>query len=339
MKSSLMLAWACSAVLGQPHGKFKPTAPGDVIVYNVEDDKTEQRRRLSAVLRQFSATPADICGKLVRVGPSGVGTLFAYNLQTGLITPTPGMNNLRALIAERRPALLIADPLAELHTAPENDNTALLTVVAEFRALAVEFDMAIILAHHTRKGTVIPGDPDTARGASAIIGAGRIVLTVVGMSEDDAQSLAMPTDRKTRSNYVRLDDAKQNYAAIGDSQWYEKTLCHLDNGETVPAAVPWRPPNAFAKLTTSIIDAILSKVEAGPYEGGRYSPAPQAKDRAVWIVVQQFCPDMTDDEVKCVIATWIKNCVLVKKMHKDPKDRHEHPGIFVGNRPGDTWEM
>lgn len=159
------------------------------------------------------------------------------------------------------------------------------------------------------------------------------------MSEEDAKSVAVPTDRRTRSKYVRLDDAKQNYAAIGAAQWYEKTLYHLDNGEVVPAAVPWRPPNAFAKLTTIIIDTILNKIEAGPYERGRYSPAPNAKERAAWPVVQQFCPAITEDEARQVIDTWIENGVLVKKMHKDPKDSHDHPSLFVGKRPGDTWEM
>ena len=41
------------------------------------------------------------------------------------------------------------------------------------------------MVHHTRKGIGAPGDPDTARGASAIIGAVRSALTLMGMSEDD----------------------------------------------------------------------------------------------------------------------------------------------------------
>ncbi len=205
MKSSLMLAWGAAVALGRGHGDFRPAAPGNGIIYNVEDDQTEQRRQLSAVLRQFDATPGDIAGKLIRVGPSGIGTLFAFDKATGQILATPAMDRLRNLIRERRPAMLIADPLAELHTAEENGNTELRAVIAEFRTLATEFNMAVILVHHTRKGAVTPGDPDSARGASAIIGAGRIVATVVGMSEDDAAALGLPADRKSRSRYVRLD--------------------------------------------------------------------------------------------------------------------------------------
>src|SRR5271163_4518734 len=124
MKSSLMLAWACAVVLGRPHGRFRPPEPGTVIDYNVEDDATEQRRRLSAVLRQFDTTPGALAGKLVRVGPSGIGTLFAREPDTGDVLPTPAMTRLRALIAERLPAILVADPFAELQDAEENDNTA-----------------------------------------------------------------------------------------------------------------------------------------------------------------------------------------------------------------------
>ncbi len=55
LKSSLMLAWGCAVALGQRHGRFIPNAAEAAVIYNVEDDATEQRRRLSAALRQFDA--------------------------------------------------------------------------------------------------------------------------------------------------------------------------------------------------------------------------------------------------------------------------------------------
>jgi AAA domain len=242
-----MLAWAAAVALGREHGKFRQLAAVEVIVYNVEDERIEQRRRLSAVLRQFEAMPRDVRGKLIRTGPAGIGTLFARQVD-GSLAATRAMERLRELIRERRPGLLIADPLAELHGVEENDNTALRAVIAEFRALAVEFNMAIILVHHTRKGAVAPGDPDAARGASSTIGAARIVLTLVTMSEEDADSFGLPKSRQARSQYVRLEDAKQNYAAIGDAGWYEKALCTLENGEVVAAALPWTPPDLWGAV-------------------------------------------------------------------------------------------
>lgn len=336
MKSSLMLAWAVSVALGEPHGDFRPIGTGTVIVYNAEDSQDEQRRRLSATLRQFGADPGAVSGKILRVGPAGVGTLFAHDKQTGRLTATPAMEQLRELIRLRRPAMLIADPLAELHTAEENDNTALRAVLAEFRALAVEFDMAVILIHHTRKGALTPGDPDMVRGASATVGASRIVLTLTGMSEEDAKLFGLPTNRKDRAQYVRLDDAKQNYAGFGDGEWYEKVLCDLANGEAVPAAIPWVPPDFWRLIPSFTANAILDAIDEGLPQGSRYSPAPQAKDRAAWPVVIKFVAELTEKQARAVIATWLKNKVLAARTYYDPEHRHDRAGLFVDptRRPG-----
>ena len=79
MKSSLTLAWTCSIALGRDYGDFRPGARGTVIVYGVEDDRDEQRRRLSATLRQFEAVPAEIRGRIIITGPKAVGTLLGFD--------------------------------------------------------------------------------------------------------------------------------------------------------------------------------------------------------------------------------------------------------------------
>lgn len=336
-KSTLMLAWGCALALGRPHGKFRPTKSTPVVVYNVEDDRNEQRRRLSAVLRQFDATPADIRSKIVRTGPAGVGVLFAWDAVQGLVINTQAMDALRALCAERRPGLLIADPLAELHTAGENDNTALRAIVATFRAIAIEFDMAVIIVHHTRKGAAAPGDPDSARGGSAIIGAARIVLTCFTMSEEDAESFGLPKDRKTRSNYLRLDDAKQNYAGIGEAVWYDTALHTLSNGEIVPAVVPFEPPDKWAAISIVVANEILDEIDAGLDSGTRrYVHGGAAEDRAAWKVVTRHVPALNEQQARDIISTYLKNGVLAHRKYYDPKDRKERQGLYLNEarRPG-----
>lgn len=292
MKSVLMLAWGCATALEKPHGRFEPAETETVVIYNVEDCADEQRRRLSAVLRQFEATPADISGSLVRVGPTGIGTLFRRN-EKGAFVPMPAMQRLRQIVAERKPAMLICDPLVELHDAEENENTALREIIAEFRALAVRFNIAVVLVHHTRKGSATPGDPEAARGASSIAGAGRVVLTMMTMLEEDAEALGIPKDRKSRSRFLRLDDAKQNYAAIGDARWYEAVVYTLDNDEAVAAPVPWEAPDMWATIPTSIARTIVDEIEGGIGGGQRYSAASSATDRAAWRVVQRHAPSPT----------------------------------------------
>ena len=87
--------------LGRDHGDFRPRTAGKVVNYNVEDDSEEQRRRLSATLRQFDAKPADIHNKLIRSGPAGVGTLFVVDKETGHVRETLAMMALRALLKEQ----------------------------------------------------------------------------------------------------------------------------------------------------------------------------------------------------------------------------------------------
>ena len=55
-------------------------------------------------------------------------------------------------------------------------------------------------------------------------------------------------------------------------------------------------------------------------------------------VIQEIAPGLNEQQAKCVVAIWLETGVLLKRDHKDPKDRHEKPGLFVGKRPGDTWE-
>jgi len=337
MKSSLMLGWACALALGREHGRFRPAAKASTIIYNVEDDRQEQRRRLSAALRQFNSQPSDIADRVVRTGPTKIGRLFEAGDNGGL-QPTAAMRRLRDLVGQRRPAMLIVDPLAELHVADENDNTALRAVIAEFRTLAVEFNLAVILIHHTRKGAAAPGDPDSARGASAIVGAARTVLTLTGMAEDDARAFGLPGDRKVRSRYIRLDDAKQNYAGVEDPVWYEKVVHMLDNGEAVAAAVPWAPPDIWADIPVAVANAILDEIEAGMPDGRRYSDAGAAKDRAAWRVVLRHVPSLTEGQARQVISRWRKTDVLRVVASGDRVARKIRKGLAVNTarRPGTT---
>ena len=336
MKSSLMLAWACAVALGYEHGDFRPRGPGKVVIYNVEDDRDEQRRRLSAALRQFNADPTDIQGNVITAGPNGVGTLLEVDTETGFVSDTPAMQALRELLGEYEPDVLIVDPLAELHTAPENDNTALRSVIAALRSIAVEFEISVIVLHHTRKGVTTPGDPDAARGASSLIGAGRVALTFCPMSEEDAKAIGVASDRKTRASYVRLDDAKQNYAAIGDARWYEKVVCALANGEHVPAAVPWKAPDIWDSISTVTANKILDIIEAGIDGGRRYSDSHNADDRAAWKVVIAQLPSLSEKHARRIIKTWLDNGVLRSETYHDSKLRKDRAGLFVNpaNRPG-----
>jgi hypothetical protein len=139
----------------------------------------------------------------------------------------------RNVVDEFKPDVLMLDPFVELHSAEENDNTAVRAVLARLRAMAVAHDMSTAILHHARKGGGDrrggdAGDPDSLRGASAIVGAARIVLTANIMTEGEADAFGIGEDK--RRSYFRLDSAKNNYAPIEAAEWFERQEFLLPNG-------------------------------------------------------------------------------------------------------------
>jgi len=94
------------------------------------------------------------------------------------------------------------------------------------------------------------------------MGTARIAYTLTGMTEDDAKKLGVATEPVARSHYVRLDPAKSNYAALEDAQWFEKVPYKLENGEQVPAAEPWTPPEVKAASQADLA-ALVTAIKRG----------------------------------------------------------------------------
>ena len=281
-KSSLCVAYAVALALGTRFGRFEPADMPDggssgaprrkALLYNVEDDDDEQRRRLSAALRQFARGPSDIAGWVLRCGPASIGTLLERDSYTGAVAFTDAWHALEDLLRQEKPDLVVLDPLVELHTAEENDNTALRTVIAHLRGIAQRHGCAVLLVHHTRKGAEA-GDMEGIRGAGSIVGAARIALTCAPMSRDEAESLGVPSDLRRR--FFRVDNAKANYSPAGEATWHELAEYELDNGDYVAAAVPWSPRDGVSTGPSGVAPETLALLEAGAARGtehGPYSP-------------------------------------------------------------------
>jgi hypothetical protein len=327
-KSSLMIGWCLAIVLGIKWHKLMPTGPLRVITYNTEDDAAEQRRRMSATLRQFDRSPRDLGTNLIRIGPNATGTLLRRDPMSGRLVFTAAMKALETQITEQKPDVLILDPLVELHDAEENDNTALRAVMAKFRSLAVEHNMSVVLLHHARKGSgQAAGDPDSLRGASSIVGAARIVLTVLTMDGEQAAKLGIPSEEKGR--YFRVDGAKSNYAPLHEAEWFERVEYELDNGEKVAAAQPWEPPSVFGDATGATLNAVLDQIAAGPQPGHMFTPTKRGgSDRWCGQVVMDAL-DMDEPQAKQIIGRWFKSGLLVQTKYHHPELRREVPGVVV----------
>jgi hypothetical protein len=74
---------------------------------------------------------------------------------------------------------------------------------------------------------------------------------------------------------------------------------------------------------------------AGPAKAGDIPGAKQAiDDRAAWRVVKMKMSNLSDEQCKTVIATWIKNGILEKGHYQDPAVRKPRSGLSVARRPG-----
>lgn len=330
-KSSLMVAWGVSLALGMPFGRFSPRQKFKILSYNVEDDRDEQMRRASATARQFDASPHDFMDNLRFVGPREMGTLLHIGPDGRLLVNTPVMDELAEYIDKWQPDVVFLDPFVELHSSEENDNTAIRQVLARFRAWAVQMNIALVVLHHARKGTAAPGDPDSLRGASAIVGAARIALTVNTMTEGEAQEMGVSKD--FRRDYFRLDGAKQNYSRIGDADWFERLAYTLDNEEDVAACLPWNIPKQIIGLTQ--VADLIRQIERGSPDGP-YSPKLSSEARSVRAAMEAIGVSLRSAQ-KDLLSKLEADPNVKLCFFKDHKARNKRQGFRTENGPSADW--
>lgn len=298
-KSSLVVGWTVALATGEAIGEFAPPAPCIAVNYNVEDDQQEQLRRYSAGLLAVRKAPSDIAGRVIRCGPRTIGTLFQRDPASGRVMATEAMDALETLCMETQADVLICDPLAELHNAEENDNTAMRGIVAAFRGLASRLGIAVMILHHDRKGNNAPGDMDRMRGASAITGAVRVMLTLTTMSQEEADKFGVPPEERRR--HFRIDGAKSNYAIAQDAEWWRLTPYAIQNGESIAACLPWSPPSTFDGISMAACVAVLDAIRKGKW-GCDVKSGDEWAGRL--LTAHDPGPGRTDTQAKAILRAW-----------------------------------
>jgi hypothetical protein len=244
----------------------------------------------------------------------------------------------------------MVDPLIKAHALNENANDAMDYVCELLTMLSIEFNIGVDASLHARKGTLAAGDADNARGASATRDAGRLGYTLTTMTEEEAETFGIGPEQ--RRLYVRLDKAKVNIEPPAEkATWFKLVGVRLGNGtkaddgspggdypngDEVQTVEPWTPPETWADLSTSTLNAALTAIDAGLPNGHRYSDANAARDRAAWPVVQRHCPHKTEPQCREIIRTWVKNGVLYRDDYEDPVKREPCKGLRLdtSKRPG-----
>src|SRR5262245_13190238 len=162
-KSALRLLQCLSLATGKPLSGQHVFRRCRVLVVSLEDDRDELRRRLAAARLHHDIGPDELKGWLFLAAPKGFKLAEIKNgsRQIGILEKM-----LRQTIERIRPDLVTLDPFIKLHALEENDNGAMDFVCDLLVQLAIEYDIAIDVPHHTKKGQIAAGDADAGRGAS-----------------------------------------------------------------------------------------------------------------------------------------------------------------------------
>jgi hypothetical protein len=222
-------------------------------------------------------------------------------------------------------------------------NSAIDNVAQQLTDLATKHNIAVDAPHHVRKGQMTPGETDSGRGASAHINAARLFYTCVPMSLEEAQTFSIA--EADRRSYIRIDSSKVNIAKPArNAQWFHLVSVTLDNatelypsGGEVQTVEPWEPPSAWSGTTSMDLNALLNDIDRGMTDedgnptGRRYSNAPAAKDRQVWLLVQKHYPDKTEAQCREIVHAWLNTKLLYPDDCDDPVDYKKRKGLRVDN--------
>lgn len=138
-KSWLGLDMAVSIASGTPClDKFSVAQKGTVLIYLAEDTLNDVRSRVNALCehRQLDIQQLD---------------LFVITTPTLRLDLQKDQQKLKATLDEKRPRLLLLDPLVRLHQLDENSSSDISRLLGFLRQLQRGYDCAIVLVHHASK--------------------------------------------------------------------------------------------------------------------------------------------------------------------------------------------
>ncbi|MGB6647059.1 MAG: AAA family ATPase, partial [Bacteroidota bacterium] len=153
-------------------------------------------------------------------------------------------HHLDEVVSEERPALLVVDTFYMLHQAEENDSSDMKPILKKFLALRDEYKMAVLLIHHTKKGSHFSKMHNEQMRGSSVFGAmPDTVLQMKRSGSDDTKRYLKPTKLRHSSDLARV--CRQ----LG---FDAETLWFTDEGEIAEGdqQPPKQPARAIERIST-----------------------------------------------------------------------------------------
>lgn len=344
-KTTLALIEAISICLGRGLIGTKPARQAKVLHINLEDPEDELYRRVQAICDVFQIDPKELEGRLFINSGRKQKLVVADLDSSGNMVATPAAEQLKATIEENDIGVIQIDPFIKCHYLDENMNKHVDFICGIFADIADKQRCAFDLIHHVRKppsGTfkATPGDMDTARGGSALIGAVRAGRTITVMSDKEAEAFGIPIHK--RKWYIRVDDGKGNMTPPAEKAfWLERVGVQIETGDDVGALRIWTPPDAWGEFTYDELREVLANLQAGVRikdEPMPYSPTITGQARCPLQAFAAVKSDVQKASARTIMSAWFDQGVLEKgSVMIDRKERAAlvvHPQKY-GN-PDDT---
>jgi len=336
-KSTIGNAIALCLASGKPLlGKSLPRGHQAVWIFNLEDGAEELERQLAAACLVHRISPAD-CGDRLYLDSGLVQPLCTANEdRDGFTINEEAFTQLAATIREREISVVIVDPFVSSHAVQENSNGAIDAIAKRWKRLAQDTGCAVVLVHHTKKLGGREVTAEDGRGAVALRDAARIVLTLNGMSQAEAEELGI-SDPALRRSLVRIDTGKANRSPPDTATWVKLQGQSLGNGDgleppdVVGVATVWERPDAFDGLSVWHLFNVQQHILRGAWRG-----SVQAKDWVGHLVaeVTGLSAEADKGRIQTILKAWFKSGALT--IEHRPVNGRDVPFVIVGKAVSPT---
>ena len=210
--------------------------PGNALIITAEEDRNEMELRLRAIDQQYGGIKNGN-----HIACIGYDTnLKLVNFSKDDYQKTKQCYELEQIITEHNYKFIGLDPLISMQKGAfdENNNPQMDAFCKSFLIpLAQKFGACVSVNHHTNKismitegGMIDNNALHAARGASALVGAARIVIGLSPMTrqlwEKEYKKVVKEDEFK---HLVAIIDAKNNYSALGNKpKWLQKKQVFVD---------------------------------------------------------------------------------------------------------------
>ena len=197
-KSFLALNMGTAIVSGTDFAGFKIVDKQRVLILSAEGGYYPNRDRIQTIARDIDSEDLE--------------NIFFSNKLVPDLSNDDDYSMLKGLIDDLKPKVLILDPFIRFHTVDENSSSKMSAILSKIRALIEDYDIAVILVHHTGKDAFKGG-----RGSSVIHGEYDSSITIEKRKESHIFRFDMrhvetpePMTAKFNSETLWFDDPSED---------------------------------------------------------------------------------------------------------------------------------